>query len=313
MAELEPMDPGMQSESKPKNKGGRPRKNPVAAASSAPSPISPEANTQAQPEAPIDPMAAFAEMMVRMNKEIAKTVANEVAQALKPISQQSAEGRSRENALNQYDPEDALAEPVVFFYPGKKFIDYGCTRGNGSYHLPPFRDEHEKIIPIIFEFSHSTPKSGNAAVTEADNFCMYICKSKKELEYLRNHPLFNIMIFERTIKGEMRSSQYMKASLDALTMIRNLTIPDRMAMATAKGIDVSGANIDEITFHLVQIVVNENIKAQNADVPERVLSQMFPNSDFANKLNQTGSAATHALQNSAQGFPVNHFQIGGKK
>lgn len=90
----------------------------------------------------------------------------------------------------QIDPDDVLdpTEWVSFVSHFTSFIIVDDTR-NGRAVQAPFK-------PIKFVYSSSTITAGENDEKNISNTCIYVCKSKKELEWLRNHSTFGYYFFD---------------------------------------------------------------------------------------------------------------------
>ena len=110
------------------------------------------------------------------------------------------------------------------------------------------------------EFTYESTKAvKNGKEHEVHNFCKYTCKSKKELQWLRGHSLYNIIFFEN-IKGAM-STDASKA-MKLATVVRGLSSMgshDIIHMAKSYGIEMH-ENVNAMRGEIALKLVEEQMK-----------------------------------------------------
>jgi len=87
------------------------------------------------------------------------------------------------------DPEDELEEPIEFFTHSIGYVIVDDSR-NGFAIPNPYR---KKNITFKHRFAK---RKGHGKEQNIEHFSTYICNSKKEAEWLRNHSYFNIKFFD---------------------------------------------------------------------------------------------------------------------
>jgi len=96
-----------------------------------------------------------------------------------------------------YDPEDVLSkeEEVTFICHKMMYVIVDDKRGGKNVKAP--------LDKIIFDYD-STKQVKDGRETNLLNLSKYTCRSKTELEWLRDHSMFNIMFFD-TVSGAMNA------------------------------------------------------------------------------------------------------------
>jgi len=96
-----------------------------------------------------------------------------------------------------YDPSDVLSkeDEVTFICHKMMYVIVDDKRGGKNIRAP--------FDKIIFDYD-STKQVKDGKETNLLNLSKYTCRSKKELEWLREHSLFNIMFFD-TVSGAMNA------------------------------------------------------------------------------------------------------------
>ena len=166
---------------------------------------------------------------------------------MKGLSQTTSPAPSIDS-VEQYKAEDHLTTPVVFFSLRTGYIDYGAKRGDGTYHLPPFFREdvmpdaqgQRPRKPIEFKYSHTEAKIniGKQSI-EKLQFCSFVCRNKKELDYLESHPLLGVEFYRATDGHTTKNTQQARAIADAhmeVEPMKNDVVIERL---TAMGGEVS--------------------------------------------------------------------------
>jgi hypothetical protein len=169
------------------------------------------------------------------------------------------------SAVNQYLPEDHLDEPVVFFSMRLSYVDYGAKRGDGTYHLPPFVREDVlpnaqgllPVKPIEFKFSHTETKINIGEQTiEKMQFCSFVCRNKKELDYLLNHPKLGIEFWKATDKMTTKDTLRARAISDAhkdVESMQNDVVIERLSLYGLQISQNMGDNRTRLMNHLADM------------------------------------------------------------
>lgn len=195
----------------------------------------------------------------------------------------------------QYDKNDILDEPIIFFRPcGGKFIDLGGVRADGTFHFPPFRDRYNKVVPMIWtsgpEFIAGYDQKGAPVINK---FAQYICKSKKELEYIRNHIDYGTYIRESVIDQAYTTNAFIQALNNARNKVTQLSPVDRIMFARERGIETEGRTPGEWYNDLVMSLAKQEVASMN--IQYEAIGSMFdklkafPNAD--------GLSSTNAVVN----------------
>lgn len=169
------------------------------------------------------------------------------------------------SAINQYLPEDHLDEPVVFFSMRLSYVDYGAKRGDGTYHMPPFVREDVlpdaqgklPVKPIEFKFSHTETKINIGEQTiDKMQFCSFVCRNRKELDYLLNHPKLGIEFWKATDKMTTKDTLRARAISDAhkdVEAMQNDVVIERLAVYGLQVSQNMGDNRTRLMNHLADM------------------------------------------------------------
>lgn len=87
------------------------------------------------------------------------------------------------------DPEDELEKPIQFFTHSVGYVIVDDKR-NGFASINPYR---KKAIEFKYKYSK---RKGHGMEQNMEHFATYLCSSKKEAEWLRNHSYFGIKFFD---------------------------------------------------------------------------------------------------------------------
>jgi len=202
-------------------------------------------------------------------ERILTTVTNTMA----GIATNGKEELTDDQVAAQYHEEDLLTEPILFMRAGSggwSHTDFGVQKPDGTRHVPPFRSKSNTPVPIKFErgaqvhdgYNHK----GEAQVVQ---FLHFICKNKKEAEYLRNHPDFGVVMYESTIPEQFNRSGYIPAVMNAQKIASSMTPFDRISSVRARGIDVAEKSPDEVYILLVNAIVKDEMRG-NTTIKQKV-------------------------------------------
>lgn len=123
----------------------------------------------------------------------------------------------------QIDEEDWLEEGHTFWNHGAGYVIVDDKRNNKSV-MTPLKTK------IIFEY-HSTTRTGTGKEINLRLLSKYVSHSKKEVKWLKEHTVYNSIIFD-DLKNNTMSRQAKKASRLA-AMIPKLRSMERTQLATA--------------------------------------------------------------------------------
>lgn len=206
--------------------------------------------TPTTPEAQVSPAVTPAQVESLLVQELVRVLKgidsknDSIAEAIKQVmSTNTTEDTvlSPDAVAAQYTSDDVLDTPVMFFRPcGAKFVDMGGPAANGTYHYPPFRDRYNKPIPMIWDEGPEVFTGfGVRGERVVQKFAQYICKSKKELEYIRKHRDFGTLILENTIDIAFTTNNFINALSNASKKVAYMNQVDRIMFAKDRGIDTN--------------------------------------------------------------------------
>lgn len=117
--------------------------------------------------------------------------AKEIAEALANSNTQGRTSRRSERKLEEIDNDDILEVPIVFTAHSKGLVVVDYYGANGQVVIPPYGG--------IFEFKHAaTKKIRSDGEEQVHSICQCAVRSKREAEFIRNHPLYEVGIFENS-------------------------------------------------------------------------------------------------------------------
>jgi hypothetical protein len=215
------------------------------------------------------------------------------------------------SAINQYLPEDHLDEPVVFFSMRLSYVDYGAKRGDGTYHMPPFVREDVlpnaqgvlPVKPIEFKFSHTETKINIGEQTiDKMQFCSFVCRNRKELEYLLNHPKLGIEFWKATDKMTTKDTLRARAISDAhkdVEAMQNDVVIERLS---SYGIMVS-QNMGDNRTRLMNHLADMRLQHEHQSVMKGLELAGAGASDARDKIFQHGSTEYNNMTRALDAIP----------
>jgi len=215
------------------------------------------------------------------------------------------------SAINQYLPEDHLDEPVVFFSMRLSYVDYGAKRGDGTYHMPPFVREDVlpnaqgvlPVKPIEFKFSHTETKINIGEQTiDKMQFCSFVCRNRKELEYLLNHPKLGIEFWKATDKMTTKDTLRARAISDAhkdVEVMQNDVVIERLS---SYGIMVS-QNMGDNRTRLMNHLADMRLQHEHQSVMKGLELAGAGASDARDKIFQHGSTEYNNMTRALDAIP----------
>lgn len=166
------------------------------------------------------------------------------------------------NGIPTPNAEDILKEEdvVIFAARGTGYHTHSYER-NGLIYKAPYGciSFQETITDII---------TNAAGVEDILHICTYACRSKKALEYLRNHPELGISFAE--VAGEnlnqmISNPKYMEAQTTVAYYNKARSLPDdvKLSMADNYGIAIHDPNVN-IDYELMEIWRKEDKEASES-------------------------------------------------
>jgi hypothetical protein len=215
------------------------------------------------------------------------------------------------SAINQYLPEDHLDEPVVFFSMRLSYVDYGAKRGDGTYHMPPFVREDMlpnaqgvlPVKPIEFKFSHTETKINIGEQTiDKMQFCSFVCRNRKELEYLLNHPKLGIEFWKATDKMTTKDTLRARAISDAhkdVEAMQNDVVIERLS---SHGLQIS-QNMGDNRTRLMNHLADMRLQHEHRSVMQGLELAGSGGEDPREKVFQHGSTEYHKMARTLDAIP----------
>lgn len=215
------------------------------------------------------------------------------------------------SAINQYLPEDHLDEPVVFFSMRLSYVDYGAKRGDGTYHMPPFVREDVlpnaqgvlPVKPIEFKFSHTETKINIGEQTiDKMQFCSFVCRNRKELEYLLNHPKLGIEFWKATDKMTTKDTLRARAISDAhkdVEAMQNDVVVERLSVY---GLQIS-QNMGDNRTRLMNHLADMRLQHEHQSVMKGLELAGAGASDAREKVFQHGSTEYNNMTRALDAIP----------
>jgi hypothetical protein len=215
------------------------------------------------------------------------------------------------SAINQYLPEDHLDEPVVFFSMRLSYVDYGAKRGDGTYHMPPFVREDVlpnaqgvlPVKPIEFKFSHTETKINIGEQTiDKMQFCSFVCRNRKELEYLLNHPKLGIEFWKATDKMTTKDTLRARAISDAhkdVEAMQNDVVIERLSVY---GLQIS-QNMGDNRTRLMNHLADMRLQHEHQSVMKGLELAGAGASDAREKIFQHGSTEYNNMTRALDAIP----------
>lgn len=141
---------------------------------------------------------------------------------------------TKQNKTTVASKGDVLDKPVEFFHHNIKFTDFGYTNAQKQTVTPP--NDEKKIMFETHTRKWVPDPQGKGSVARCS--CRYETYSKKEAEYLRNHPYYGKTIFEKV--EFIQSADPSVADIMETTAIRlvGITNNDLIARASALRIPI---------------------------------------------------------------------------
>lgn len=167
-------------------------------------------------------------------------------------------------AIENLDPADFVDPGVIFFSFGFLYIVNGDRR-MGRVIQSPYGNE--------IKFTHAvTKKTGQGKYEEIEMWCCYESKSKKEIEWLRGHSLYDNRIFENA--NNLDASKNLKAITMAANMnsINQYTDSNVLSQLKARGEKIDTRDTQVWRTRLAQILTDEQVGLETKHKLDRSLA-----------------------------------------
>lgn len=180
------------------------------------------------------------EQMMNVIKDLQETVAK-LQKTNQPIATQTKEGMSLDDitkviqaSVNTRDRdlnyEGGIKEEDI---PVDDFIDEGirfCAPSGGYVIVDDRRKGHRVLIPynkphIFFEYE-ATRRVQQGKYETIAPYSVYISKSKKEAEWLRNHSHYNVLFYESATDAVSADVIRMQKLARMMTLLQHYSLPD---------------------------------------------------------------------------------------
>lgn len=159
------------------------------------------------------------------------------------------------------DPDDALPkEEQVSFASYMSFNVITSDLRNGIEIPAPI-----KPIKFIYDSSKRIPRGKD---TEMVHLCIYTCRSRKELKWLREHTCFNVTFFDN-IKGAIAEEAKTARKMSNLIMqLRGMNVHELLSMAQANELtNFQGLEADDLRATIAYQMAK---KQQEAEVSNQM-------------------------------------------
>lgn len=162
------------------------------------------------------------------------------------------------------DPDDVLDQKdwVTFVTHKALYVIVDDRRNNKNIKAP--------FDKIVFKYQY-TRRVKNGKETDLINLSMYVCKSKKELEWLRSHTLFGIMFFDNISSALTDDVEKASRLARQLIALQNVGQHQVLTMAKSRGIPISG-DIQQMKSMIAHSVVDEQM-AREKGFTEKMLQE----------------------------------------
>lgn len=159
--------------------------------------------------------------------------------------------------------DDYLEEGVRFSAPTGGYVIVDDSRKGHRVLLPYNKDA------IIFEhFATRKIQQGKYKITAP--FCVYVSKSKKEIEWLRNHSLYNTMFYENATQALGVDVMKMQKLARIMTFVQTYSMHDLIQRCKEHGIAI-GEDYQTMRSNLAWAMVEMEMRSEQS-ASERALA-----------------------------------------
>jgi hypothetical protein len=150
-------------------------------------------------------------------------------------------------------PDDRLDKPVTFLMRGRGFI-LSVYQKDGTEVYTPYNR------PIRFSHTSSDVRRSGSS-DDTMHFSSYMTWSKKEVEYVKESPYFNTLIFDSVTKAMKVNPMIQSAMQQATNHVQTMQDDEVFNHAVAYGIDMR-MNVSKIREQLVAIKLQEILEQE---------------------------------------------------
>lgn len=162
------------------------------------------------------------------------------------------------------DPNDYVKEGVTFFAAGFGYVIVDDLRQ--GFQVPSIYGR-----PLIFTHS-ATKKNFNGKYHEIEMWCSYTSYSTKEVEWLRNHTLYNIKFFENT-KAVSMDGNFKAIKLAAnMNKLKYNSDAQILSMLQERQIPITSNDTNAWRHILATLITDEQIQREEAGKKKSVIA-----------------------------------------
>jgi len=126
---------------------------------------------------------------------------------------------------------------------------------------------------IVFKYV-STRQVKNGNETEIYQISAYTCRSKKELEWLRNHSMFNITFYDKIESALTESSKRASRIGQIMMVLKNMNQNELISMAKQNGLAI-GTDINILRGSLATFMMDQEETKQKGAVAQTLAEQQL--------------------------------------
>ena len=221
--------------------------------------------------------AKLAEMVQELIKAQGQSKETEkLAQTLLEFQAQST-GQPMKYGTNAIDPEDLLSkeDAVTYYSPSWMYLIYDYHNAAGV----PMKNPYNKIITFKYQ--------GSRKVKDQDEerwraFCTYTSRSKKEVKWLEDHPMYNLAFFRKSNKAFNTNSMIVTRSAEIYKRISSWDKATIIEEANKEGITFDPRDgLEPVIKALAQVKVLQVIEEEQKVLHEKqksvILESMINN------------------------------------
>lgn len=173
-------------------------------------------------------------------------------------------GADGENYVNEkdIDVDDMLEHPVVFFAHKAGYVIVDDTRRGVKQNNP----YHKRAIVFKYVF---TKRIWHGKEQDIEHLCQYVCKSKKEAEWLRGHSQFGITFFDKMDANISQNAELAVIASKYMNRVRDMDAHQVRKISQDLGISVSQDTMEQRQV-LAVYYAEEEVKANRAQHEKRV-------------------------------------------
>lgn len=138
--------------------------------------------------------------------------------------------------------------------------------GRGEVVASYFKDGEELLAPygapIEFKYTNANVRNIDGA-EKLLHISTYRTNSKKEKEWIRNHPKYGRGIYEKVEQMITYNPQLASALESVAISIGTLSAQDIFAKANALGLDATGSNIDKLKMNIITLEAQRLLEHDN--------------------------------------------------